>query len=48
MPAPESIPPIHPGEILAEEYLAPFGQHVRDKVMFLNGLKFYRRVPPTH
>ena len=33
---------------LAEEYLAPFGQHVRDKVMFLNGLKFYRRVPPTH
>ena len=25
MPAPMSIPPIHPGEILAEEYLAPLG-----------------------
>lgn len=25
MPAPVSIPPIHPGEILAEEYLAPLG-----------------------
>jgi addiction module HigA family antidote len=25
MPAPESLPPIHPGEILAEEYLAPLG-----------------------
>jgi L-fuconolactonase len=31
---------------LAEEYLAPFGQQVRDKVMFRNALKFYRRVPP--
>jgi len=31
---------------LAEEYLAPFGTPVRDKVMFRNALKFYRRVPP--
>jgi L-fuconolactonase len=32
------------GEIrLAEEYLAPFGQVVRDKVMFRNALLFYRR-----
>ena len=28
---------------LAEEYLAPFGQVVRDKVMFRNALLFYRR-----
>lgn len=27
---------------IAEEYLAPFGVHVRDKVMFRNALKFYR------
>jgi L-fuconolactonase len=32
---------------LAEEYLAPFGQRVRDKVMFLNALNFYRRLPPS-
>jgi addiction module HigA family antidote len=25
MPAPVSVPPIHPGEILAEEYLVPLG-----------------------
>jgi predicted TIM-barrel fold metal-dependent hydrolase len=32
------------GEIrLAEEYLAPFGERVRDKVMFRNALLFYRR-----
>ena len=32
------------GEIrLAEEYLAPLGQVVRDKVMFRNALLFYRR-----
>jgi len=30
---------------LAEDYLAPLGQRVRDKVMFHNALKFYRRVP---
>jgi L-fuconolactonase len=30
---------------LAEEYLAAFGQEVRDKVMFRNALKFYRRKP---
>jgi len=30
---------------LAEEYLASFGEQVRDKVMFRNALKFYRRVP---
>ena len=35
------------GEIrLAEEYLAPFGQVVRDKVMFKNALLFYRRHVP--
>jgi predicted TIM-barrel fold metal-dependent hydrolase len=28
---------------LAEEYLAPFGRVVRDKVMFKNALLFYRR-----
>ena len=28
---------------LAEEYLAPFGQVIRDKVMFRNALLFYRR-----
>jgi L-fuconolactonase len=28
---------------LAEEYLAPFGEVVRDKVMFKNALRFYRR-----
>jgi L-fuconolactonase len=28
---------------LAEEYLAPLGEHVRDKVMFQNAQKFYRR-----
>src|SRR5437016_7040035 len=28
---------------LAEEYLAPFGRVVRDKVMFRNALLFYRR-----
>jgi predicted TIM-barrel fold metal-dependent hydrolase len=33
---------------LAEDYLAPFGQEVRDKVMFRNALKFYRRTPPDH
>jgi predicted TIM-barrel fold metal-dependent hydrolase len=33
---------------LAEEYLASFGQEVRDKVMFRNALKFYRRAPPGH
>jgi L-fuconolactonase len=33
---------------LAEDYLAPFGQDVRDKVMFRNALKFYRRSPPNH
>lgn len=27
---------------IAEEYLAPFGTEVRDKVMFRNALKFYR------
>jgi len=32
---------------LAEDYLAPLGQQVRDKVMFRNALKFYRRVPPA-
>lgn len=31
---------------LAEAYLAPFGRHVRDKVMFRNAMKFYRRIPP--
>lgn len=28
---------------IAEEYLAPFGHSVRDKVMFKNALGFYRR-----
>jgi L-fuconolactonase len=28
---------------IAEEYLAPFGQAVRDKVMYRNALGFYRR-----
>jgi len=28
---------------IAEEYLLPFGKTVRDKVMFKNALKFYRR-----
>jgi len=32
---------------LAEEYLAPLGQAVRDKVMAGNAQKFYRRVPPA-
>ena len=31
---------------IAEEYLAPFGHHVRDKVMFKNALGFYRRHRP--
>jgi L-fuconolactonase len=31
---------------IAEEYLAPFGTHVRDKVMFKNALAFYRRHRP--
>jgi predicted TIM-barrel fold metal-dependent hydrolase len=31
---------------LAEEYLAPFGHRVRDKVMFKNALSFYRRQRP--
>lgn len=30
---------------LAEQYLAPFGRQVRDKVMFRNAMKFYRRIP---
>ncbi len=34
---------------IAEEYLAPFGIVVRDKVMFRNALLFYRRhVPNEH
>ncbi|HEX6703152.1 MAG TPA: amidohydrolase family protein [Albitalea sp.] len=33
---------------LAEDYLEPFGRQVRDKVMFLNALKFYRRLPTSH
>ena len=34
---------------IAEEYLAPFGKVVRDKVMFRNALLFYRRhVPNEH
>jgi len=32
---------------LAEEYLRPLGQAVRDKVMFRNAQKFYRRRPPA-
>ena len=31
---------------IAEEYLAPFGTAVRDKVMFRNALAFYRRHKP--
>jgi predicted TIM-barrel fold metal-dependent hydrolase len=31
---------------IAEEYLAPFGHRVRDKVMFKNALSFYRRQRP--
>jgi len=31
---------------LAEEYLAPFGEAIRDKVMFRNALLFYRRHVP--
>jgi len=31
---------------LAEEYLAKFGRNVRNKVMYTNGRKFYRRVKP--
>ena len=34
---------------IAEEYLAPFGTQIRDKVMFRNALLFYRRhVPHEH
>lgn len=33
---------------IAEEYLAPFGTKVRDKVMFKNALAFYRRHVPRH
>ena len=33
---------------LAEEYLAPMGTEVRNKVMAINALKFYRRIPPHH
>ena len=32
---------------IAEEYLAPFGTAVRDKVMFRNALAFYRRHKPS-
>jgi predicted TIM-barrel fold metal-dependent hydrolase len=32
---------------IAEDYLAPKGQTTRDKVMFRNGILFYRRIPPT-
>ena len=31
---------------IAEAYLAEFGTEVRDKVMFRNAMKFYRRLPP--
>jgi predicted TIM-barrel fold metal-dependent hydrolase len=31
---------------IAEQYLAPLGEDVRDKVMFRNAMKFYRRVIP--
>lgn len=31
---------------IAEEYLAPFGAEVRDKVMYKNALRFYRRYRP--
>ena len=30
---------------IAEEYLAPLGMRVRDKVMYKNALAFYRRKP---
>src|SRR4030095_14556171 len=30
---------------LAEEYLAQFGERVRDKVMYKNALRFYKRQP---
>jgi L-fuconolactonase len=33
---------------IAEEYLAAFGTGVRDKVMFKNALRFYRRHQPSH
>jgi hypothetical protein len=33
---------------IAEEYLAPLGIGVRDKVMFNNALAFYRRHKPSH
>jgi L-fuconolactonase len=29
---------------IAEQYLAPFGQELRDKVMFRNAMSFYRRI----
>jgi len=32
---------------IAEQYLAPFGQEIRDKVMFRNAMTFYRRMPPA-
>jgi predicted TIM-barrel fold metal-dependent hydrolase len=31
---------------IAEEYLAPFGMKVRDKVMYKNAQRFYRRIGP--
>jgi hypothetical protein len=31
---------------LAEEFLAPYGTAVRDKVMYRNAQAIYRRVPP--
>ena len=31
---------------IAEQYLAPLGTAVRDRVMFKNALAFYRRHPP--
>jgi L-fuconolactonase len=31
---------------LAEQYLAPLGKETRDKIMFRNAIRFYRRVPP--
>ena len=31
---------------IAEAYLAPLGAAVRDKVMYRNAERFYRRVPP--
>ena len=33
---------------IAEQYLAPFGTEIRDKVMFRNALLFYRRHAPGH